>query len=242
MARKTININTLKHLFALSGNECAHPNCTHPIFNDEGLLVAQLCHIEAANEGGARYNKLQTDDERANFNNLLFLCYRHHKESDFYSKEELVHIKESHESRFKDSSRNISNKMLEQIIYDIDSFWLKQTNKRFEYEDLKIFRDFEAPIFSLFNELETHIQTLSNILESLSESDNELIKYADLLNFRDICIYDNPFLSRNFETHSLLAPNTIQHTLLSFYQLRIKIIEILLKNEPQNLQLKTILS
>lgn len=60
---------TYKLLLARSGNECAFPDCTHPIFNDEGLYIAQLCHIKSANKGGQRYDGSQTDDERRAFEN-----------------------------------------------------------------------------------------------------------------------------------------------------------------------------
>jgi hypothetical protein len=50
--RKSPSAETLKHLYVLSGNVCAYPDCNHPIFNDEGLYIAQLCHVHAAEKGG----------------------------------------------------------------------------------------------------------------------------------------------------------------------------------------------
>ena len=82
MMRKTPSAYTYKLLYTRSGNVCAYPDCNHPIFNDSGLYVAELCHIKAANKGGARYDETQTDGERSAFENLLFMCHRHHKETD----------------------------------------------------------------------------------------------------------------------------------------------------------------
>ncbi|SKB52562.1 hypothetical protein [Malaciobacter marinus] len=60
MARKSPNTEILKLLCVRSGNECAFPNCNHPIFNDNGLYIAQLCHMNAANIGGQRYDENQS--------------------------------------------------------------------------------------------------------------------------------------------------------------------------------------
>ncbi len=76
---------TYKILYVRSGNECAFPGCNHPIFNDDGLYIAQLCHIKAANVGGHRYDENQTDEQRRAPENLLFMCHRHHKETDSLS-------------------------------------------------------------------------------------------------------------------------------------------------------------
>lgn len=48
-------------LLAHSGNQCAFPECIHPIFNEKKKLIAQLCHIEAVAPGGPRYNEALAD-------------------------------------------------------------------------------------------------------------------------------------------------------------------------------------
>lgn len=69
MARKAPKIDVIKKLCILSKNQCAFPGCHHTILNENGEYIAQLCHIEAAEKGGERYNENQTDEER----NLI--CY-----------------------------------------------------------------------------------------------------------------------------------------------------------------------
>jgi hypothetical protein len=39
-----------------------------------GVFIGQLCHIEAAEEGGQRFNERMTNEERRAFENLLLLC------------------------------------------------------------------------------------------------------------------------------------------------------------------------
>ena len=80
--QRKIKFETIKALLARSGNQCAFSNCVHPIFNDNNLFVSQLCHIEAISPEGPRYNPDATAEKVNSYSNLLFLCYRHHKETD----------------------------------------------------------------------------------------------------------------------------------------------------------------
>ncbi len=73
---------TLKRLFALSGNECAFPGCDKKLVNQENAKDSNICHIEAANPDGQRYNPNMTDEERADYHNLILLCVQHHDETD----------------------------------------------------------------------------------------------------------------------------------------------------------------
>lgn len=54
----------MKKLFALSGNRCAFPDCDKILVDEHDNIFAQICHIEAAEPGGVRYNPNQTDEER----------------------------------------------------------------------------------------------------------------------------------------------------------------------------------
>ncbi len=71
--RETIDVNTIKRLFAHSGNRCAFPDCTNPIFEDDGILTGQCCHIEAASKKGPRYNGNMSAADRKGYDNLLLL-------------------------------------------------------------------------------------------------------------------------------------------------------------------------
>lgn len=82
MARKPPTQKTLKRLFAVSGNKCAFTDCPNRLVDSRGDLQGEICHIEAANPGGERYNQNQTDDERRAFENLILLCKSHHTTTD----------------------------------------------------------------------------------------------------------------------------------------------------------------
>src|SRR5687767_6323341 len=72
---------TVTMLFALSGNRCAFPKCRNGLI-ERGVVVGEMCHIEAKEEGGPRYNKSQSKDEREAFENLILMCAIHHKVID----------------------------------------------------------------------------------------------------------------------------------------------------------------
>lgn len=71
MARIAPTRETLIALFAKSGNVCAFPGCTHELVTSRNIFVGQVCHIEAANQGGQRFNPNSTDEQRRSFENLL---------------------------------------------------------------------------------------------------------------------------------------------------------------------------
>ena len=146
MSRKAPSAETLKLLYVRSGNECAYPDCQHPIFNDNGLYIAQLCHINAANEGGERYDSKESDEERRSPDNLLFMCHRHHKETDdeeIFTTDILRELKLKHEEKYTEKGKEANQNMIRQIQYEISYFWDRQSKKTFELDDLKIERNFE---------------------------------------------------------------------------------------------------
>ncbi len=74
---------TIKQLYAKSGNQCAFPDCTQQICMDgNSENISAVCHIEAAEEGGQRYNPKLSDEERRSYDNLIVLCPNHHKITD----------------------------------------------------------------------------------------------------------------------------------------------------------------
>lgn len=77
--RKSIKSDTYRVLYARSGNKCAFPGCSTPIFEDNNQLTGECCHIEAYSKGGPRYNALLSDDDKNSYDNLILMCSRHHK-------------------------------------------------------------------------------------------------------------------------------------------------------------------
>lgn len=115
---------TLKRLFALSGNLCAFPNCERLLVNPKNALDSNICHIEAANEGGERYNPDMTDEQRADYENLILLCRQHHDETDDeirYTVDILKEIKRNHESAYLHQRIRRNPSMLKNVINAISN-------------------------------------------------------------------------------------------------------------------------
>lgn len=80
------------------------------MMNAEGVFIGQVCHIEAAEPGGERFNAMMTNEQRRHAKNLMLMCYEHHKVTDNTSKftvKKLQRMKQQHEARFVDPARAI---------------------------------------------------------------------------------------------------------------------------------------
>src|SRR5882757_10026499 len=93
-------VPTIKRLFAVSGNRCAFPECTHLLY-DNGVFVAEICHIKGEKPNAKRYDALQSDEERHGLANLVVMCGTHHttidEDGQTYTVERLHDIKRLHE-------------------------------------------------------------------------------------------------------------------------------------------------
>lgn len=122
--RKKYSEPTLKKLFALSGNICAFPGCEQKIIDKDQNIVGEICHIEAAEPGGPRYNSNQNDDERRAFNNLVLFCRNHHKvtnNTNLYPVEKLKEIKVTHEAKFVGKRYQIDSDMIAKMLFSLNA-------------------------------------------------------------------------------------------------------------------------
>lgn len=105
---------TLRELYLKSGNLCAFPNCKQIMMDVDGSFVGQICHIEAAEKGGQRFNSDMSNEDRRRVSNLMLMCYTHHVKTNDTSKypaNVLRDIKAAHESKFS----NPENSMLDKL-------------------------------------------------------------------------------------------------------------------------------
>ena len=119
---------TLKILFALSGNQCAHPKCTNNVIepatdNSGPAVIAQICHIYALSVDGPRGKTGLTNKELNSPENLILLCPNHHtvvdKQFETYPAEKLKQWKWDHEVKVKNrdpASLGIITKLFDQEI------------------------------------------------------------------------------------------------------------------------------
>lgn len=102
---------TIKILFTLSSNQCAHPDCTNPVVepktkDSDAIVVAQIAHIYAASDDGPRGKKDLSDEDRKKPENLILLCPTHHVvvdgQHETYPATLLLEWKEKHERKYKE--------------------------------------------------------------------------------------------------------------------------------------------
>ena len=122
--RRTLKQSTIKRLYALSGNQCAHPECQNLLVAPEtdqsdAAVVNHICHIYARSDSGPRNNPGLTEEERNSYDNLILLCAHHHaivdKQPDTYTAEILKRWKQEHEAKRMHSNR-IPGPVLTEII------------------------------------------------------------------------------------------------------------------------------
>jgi hypothetical protein len=113
--------NILRQLYLKSGNLCAYPGCNNLLLNYDGEFIGDICHIEAAEEGGQRFNPNMTNEERRSFSNLILLCREHHKVTDDvnrFPKERMYEMKLKHEEKYGNFLEKIKNSIKDYGIYE----------------------------------------------------------------------------------------------------------------------------
>ncbi len=251
MTKRVIKPEIIKLLLSKSGNNCAFPDCNHVLFNDDNLFVAQLCHIEGVSPGGQRHNTKNTIEQNNSFENLLFLCYRHHKETDNTTKypvSRLKEIKNEHEKRFSEDSVNVIPTMILQIEDEMENYWSHISSIRQSDETgMMIELDANATYNDIIQDITSYLNYLLNIVQTLSfDNDNlynEILELLDKLNIqtkklKDLPYYENPIVSRNWEILNIGAFNSINVLKIRLKQLELKYYEENLKNNIQDVSKK----
>ncbi len=252
MARLAPNKNVLRALFARSGNQCAFPGCTHSLVNKKNKFIAQVCHIEAALEGGERFNPKSDDEYRRSYENLLILCYPHHIETndvEEYPVERLVQIKREHEQLFQKSDFKIDESELRKLSYEMEKYWsdierLNKLNHIFADSGLAMEIKGDNDFSEVMASTKNAINGIEALLNSFHKSD-EMLKsdFEDLLRtkgiapdlFSDIPYYENPFVDRNWESHNLGTPNWLQRLRIDLVHIEVKYLEEYLKTHSDDL-------
>ncbi len=236
--RNSISTKTLRLLYAHSGNCCAFEGCHLPIFEDDGTLTGECCHIESYSPDGPRYNEHQTDEERNGYENLMLMCSRHHKIIDSnpeqYPTERLKATKKAHEDRYTAQQLEASDIMLRQLQFESEKYWsaLKLIDNTddtgFKMElgenDLNLLmKDIEG----LYNGLQDSIDSITESSQRLQDDlKTECEKCGiDYNLFNKISYYDNSLINRDWETINLALPNHMTMLRTRYLQLCVNVLE-----------------
>jgi hypothetical protein len=249
MGRLSPKADVLRALFARSGNRCAFPGCTSSLINERNQFIAQVCHIEAAEEGGERFNPRQTDEERRQYENLLILCYPHHVETndvDAYPAQMLLEIKATHEQNFEKNPFKIDESVLHKIALEMEQYWSRVAVLHRDHHvvsDLAIEIDAKAN----FSQLVEHARSLANDVSELQDilirSDDALAEDLSALiravGISEEALQNHPertlaFHARNWEVLNLGLTNTVTKLHVALSQMEIKYLEEFIKLNPND--------
>lgn len=168
---------TYKRLYALSGNQCAFPDCEENLVNSDNAQNSNICHIEAKNEGGERFNSNMTNKQRDDYPNLILLCVQHHDTTNDFSKytvEKLKQMKQNHESEVAEKISpkerasaivKVVNKIAEIDIEKIQGSEVKFSFKpedKIQYNNIKIYK----PLFEKYKIYSTQLNTIYNEMDA----------------------------------------------------------------------------
>lgn len=239
--RKAIPARVWRLLYAHSGNRCAFPGCSAPIFEDSAQLTGECCHIEAYSPQGTRYNASQTDEERNQADNLMLLCSRHHKIIDGnpidYTVAALHDMKAQHEQQYSAQTLEMTTLQLASLRNTQSEFWQRIDaidHVEAIVPELKIVVDQSKSIGELLQNLDELLEHVDQLFREFSASDDRLNEeIRELLNKLDYDIvaydavpyYENPFVNRNWELHALATTNVMNHVKMVMYQLVIRLLE-----------------
>lgn len=78
---------TIKKLYALSGNQCAHPECKSLLCErdtktEQIINHSHIAHIKGRKPGAERYDPELSENDLHHFDNLILLYARHHNQID----------------------------------------------------------------------------------------------------------------------------------------------------------------
>ena len=240
---RRISNEVMRLLYAHSGNRCAYPNCHAPIFEEDGLLTAECCHIKAFSPGGPRYDAAQTDEERNSGENLILLCTRHHRivdaDEQTYTVDLLREYKQKHEQQYSANVLKLTDEQLRYLQMSSETFW-----KRIEeidhadinWLDLKIMVDVDRATSDLLNDLEGLLHEIEENFDELEEFDNTLAgKIREyLVNIGiDTTEYDkhteypnvNPFDNPHWEMFAYGTHNRMSELWMLYLQLVVRALE-----------------
>lgn len=187
-----MEIKEIKILFGKSGNKCAFPNCNHNLIDENNNIMCEMAHIEARSNNGPRANKTKTIKERNKAENLICLCYNHHKVIDKYKDKYTVDVlrkmKQEHEEKYSGTHSFDYDKIFEinrdffdyidrmkKINYNTPPYIPEELRKKIKFHkdfdgvikyikaNIKYIRNLHLDIIKYFEELNEKI--LSNMKE-----------------------------------------------------------------------------
>lgn len=220
-----MKIEDCRRLFAMTGNQCAFPDCTQQLIDQDGDYLGNVCHIEASRKSGPRFNLEMTNEERDSVNNLIVLCPTHHtivdKKESVYKVDCLRKMKADHENKYAGNQFELSDNAIQQILKEQTEFqhYVNLSNRRWrECFDLAMELEFSDDPSVHLNEIVRFIsqleQWMNDICEFTDNLPNEIENFFneigyDLTMYKTVPYYKNPFYNCFWEFLHIGVPNIL---------------------------------
>lgn len=180
--KRTYSQKTLKILYALSGHQCAFPDCGVPITEpgtpESGpLVVGEICHIYAVSEQGPRGKSGLQEKELNAPENLIILCPNHHRlvdgQPETYTADLLKSWKQAHEALVARKSPALESQSVRTEILPHHSFPLELVDQKIN-EEVQLLR--QSRFFADFDSVQYALSLVRKLLEAELSGGTERIK------------------------------------------------------------------
>ncbi|MGL5869339.1 HNH endonuclease signature motif containing protein [Clostridium chrysemydis] len=162
--KRDVKYNVRRLLYANSGNICAMYGCSNSLVYANTASINEICHIEAVNEKGARYNSDLTDNYVNSYENLMLLCPTCHsiidnkKNEGFYTVAYLKQMKQFHEQQVQEALMKkvaieppiyLEGYDVSGIVASYNDLYEKEVNEKYVYKILNIILSMNVAIRSV---------------------------------------------------------------------------------------------
>lgn len=203
-------------LYASSGNMCAMYGCVNQLVYANTANISEICHIEAVNEDGARYNPNLTEEYVNSYDNLVLLCPTCHVTVDnklnegFYTVEYLKRMKELHERKVNDAL--LSSPVIAPPIY-WDSFDVNEIIEKYsELFDKEIDSQYVYKILDLVFSMQVAVRSVVYGIAILCKQDmSEQVDIHRLQKMMSIDLYSYAEILMLLEQQKLIEETRFVH-------------------------------
>ncbi|MBF6038613.1 hypothetical protein H8F22_07010 [Pseudomonas sp. P154a] len=216
--------STVQRLRDMAGNVCSFPGChvhTHgsKALHDGPFSIGVACHIKAAAPGGPRYDTSQTQAERKDVRNGVWMCQTHSKLVDAddspYPVEtlhewkrlaeiranEMVNKRAFTELELKDAAHTESVALLER--------WVNRTGNPIDSPIIEVMEGYEAGLESLDPRFKVQVnrdgQQINHVITPASKDANFCILINDIENLEGFLSAEKAFFE---EGRELVIPSS----------------------------------
>ena len=200
--------------------------------NEKNQFIGQVCHIEAAEPRGERFNARQSDEQRRAYDNLILLCYPHHVETDdvkHYSVELLRAMKMDHERVFGKKLFQVDESVLHQVAAEMKEYWNHVDFLHKEHHlvsELAIEINVEASFLAVADQA-------TSLLGDLSDIQNYLIE-SERLREQPASVTSAMLIPNDFEVLHIGFTNTVTKLSIALVQMEVQYLQEFIKLNPSD--------